>query len=65
MDPDAAHTQLRADLAAQVMLDRLAGVETERTRLEMVRSKPLPFPTDHAARLLSELDDVLTQIAAR
>ncbi len=29
---------------AEVMLDRLWGEETERTELEMVRSKPLPFP---------------------
>jgi glycine/D-amino acid oxidase-like deaminating enzyme len=32
--------------AAQVGLDLLAGVETERTRLEMVRTKPLPFPPE-------------------
>jgi glycine/D-amino acid oxidase-like deaminating enzyme len=31
---------------AQVVLDLLAGEETERTRLEMVRSKPLPFPPE-------------------
>jgi glycine/D-amino acid oxidase-like deaminating enzyme len=31
---------------AQVMLDLLAGEETERTRLEMVRGKPLPFPPE-------------------
>ncbi|MEV7727665.1 FAD-dependent oxidoreductase [Streptomyces sp. NPDC087917] len=31
---------------ADVMLDLLDGVETERTRLEMVRSKPLPFPPE-------------------
>ncbi len=30
--------------AAEVMLDRLAGLETERTALEMVRRHPLPFP---------------------
>ena len=30
--------------AAEVMLDRLSGLETGRTRLEMVRRKPLPFP---------------------
>ncbi|MCB8957738.1 MAG: FAD-dependent oxidoreductase [Nocardioides sp.] len=30
--------------AAEVMLDRLSGLETERTRLEMVRRMPLPFP---------------------
>lgn len=29
---------------AQVMLDLLSGERTERTSLEMVRSKPLPFP---------------------
>jgi glycine/D-amino acid oxidase-like deaminating enzyme len=32
--------------AADTMLDLLAGVETERTRLEMVRRKPLPFPPE-------------------
>ena len=31
---------------AQVMLDLRSGQETERTRLEMVRSKPLPFPPE-------------------
>lgn len=31
---------------AQVMLDRLSGEETERTRLDMVRTKPLPFPPE-------------------
>ncbi|MGR3935642.1 NAD(P)/FAD-dependent oxidoreductase [Streptomyces sp. BRA346] len=31
---------------AEVMLDLLAGDDTERTRLEMVRSKPLPFPPE-------------------
>ncbi len=31
---------------AQVMLDLLAGEDTERTRLEMVRSAPLPFPPE-------------------
>lgn len=31
---------------AQVMLDLLAGRETERTRLEMVRTKPIPFPPE-------------------
>ncbi|MEP9381083.1 FAD-dependent oxidoreductase [Nocardioides sp. KR10-350] len=33
---------------AQVMLDTLAGEETERTRLQMVRTKPLPFPPEPA-----------------
>lgn len=32
--------------AAEVLLDLLAGEETERTRLEMVRSRPLPFPPE-------------------
>ena len=36
---------------AQVMLDLLAGRETERTSLEMVRSRPLPFPPEPAASL--------------
>lgn len=31
---------------ADVMLDLLAGEETERTRLDMVRSKPMPFPPE-------------------
>jgi glycine/D-amino acid oxidase-like deaminating enzyme len=31
---------------AEVMLDRLAGEETERTRTRMVRTKPLPFPPE-------------------
>ncbi len=31
---------------ADVMLDLLAGEETERTRLRMVREKPLPFPPE-------------------
>ncbi|UDY22602.1 NAD(P)/FAD-dependent oxidoreductase [Nocardioides sp. Kera G14] len=31
---------------AQVMLDHLAGEITERTKLEMVRTKPLPFPPE-------------------
>ncbi|MFF5769845.1 NAD(P)/FAD-dependent oxidoreductase [Streptomyces californicus] len=31
---------------ADVMLDLLSGEETERTRLEMVRSKPMPFPPE-------------------
>ncbi|MDQ6525270.1 FAD-dependent oxidoreductase [Nocardioides sp. LHD-245] len=32
--------------AADVMLDLLAGTPTERTRLAMVREKPLPFPPE-------------------
>ncbi|HRI98849.1 MAG TPA: FAD-binding oxidoreductase, partial [Nocardioides sp.] len=35
--------------AADVMLDLLGGSDTERTRLEMVRSKPLPFPPEPLA----------------
>ncbi len=35
--------------AGQVMLDLLAGADTERTRLEMVRKRPLPFPPEPAA----------------
>ena len=31
---------------AQVALDLLSGEETERTRLEMVRRRPLPFPPE-------------------
>ncbi|MBP2328168.1 glycine/D-amino acid oxidase-like deaminating enzyme [Kibdelosporangium banguiense] len=35
--------------AADVMLDQLAGLSTERTRLRMVREKPLPFPPEPIA----------------
>jgi glycine/D-amino acid oxidase-like deaminating enzyme len=31
---------------AEVMLDLLGGADTERTRLGLVRSKPLPFPPE-------------------
>ena len=31
---------------AEVMLDQLEGADTERTRLKMVRSRPLPFPPE-------------------
>ncbi|MFF3688829.1 NAD(P)/FAD-dependent oxidoreductase [Streptomyces sp. NPDC002187] len=34
---------------ADVMLDLLAGEESERTRLKMVRTKPLPFPPEPVA----------------
>ncbi|MFD7231256.1 NAD(P)/FAD-dependent oxidoreductase [Streptomyces sp. NPDC059881] len=34
---------------AEVMLDLLAGERTERTELEMVRKKPLPFPPEPVA----------------
>lgn len=37
--------------AGDVMLDLLAGEDTERTRLEMVRKRPLPFPPEPAAAL--------------
>jgi glycine/D-amino acid oxidase-like deaminating enzyme len=37
--------------AAKVMLDQLAGRETERTQLKMVRTKPLPFPPEPFASL--------------
>ncbi len=36
---------------AQVMLDLLDGRQTERTALEMARSKPLPFPPEPARSL--------------
>ncbi|WP_394941403.1 NAD(P)/FAD-dependent oxidoreductase [Psychromicrobium sp. YIM B11713] len=37
--------------AAEVMLDQLEGLRTERTHLQMVRSRPLPFPPEPAAYL--------------
>ena len=37
--------------AAEVMLDRLSGLDTERTRLEMVRRTPLPFPPEPLASI--------------
>ncbi|WP_028643779.1 NAD(P)/FAD-dependent oxidoreductase [Nocardioides sp. URHA0020] len=37
--------------AAEVMLDRLSGLSTERTRLEMVRRTPLPFPPEPFASI--------------
>ncbi len=37
--------------AAAVMLDLLAGEETERTRLKMVRERPLPFPPEPIAAI--------------
>ncbi|MGO4593354.1 NAD(P)/FAD-dependent oxidoreductase [Leifsonia sp. 2TAF2] len=36
---------------AKVMLDLLAGRTTERTELEMVRTRPIPFPPEPAASL--------------
>lgn len=41
--------------AAEVMLDLLSGEDTERTRLEMVRRKPLPFPPEPLATIGVEL----------
>ncbi len=37
--------------AAEVMLDLLDGIRTERTELEMVRRRPLPFPPEPAAAI--------------
>lgn len=37
--------------AAEVLLDLLSGEETERTELEMVRRKPMPFPPEPVASL--------------
>ncbi|UWF77294.1 NAD(P)/FAD-dependent oxidoreductase [Microbacterium neungamense] len=37
--------------AADVMLDRLSGLETERTEFEMVRTRPIPFPPEPAAAI--------------
>jgi hypothetical protein len=33
------------------MLDQLAGLDTERTRLKMVQEKPIPFPPEPAASI--------------
>ena len=37
--------------AADVMLDKLEGLTTERTELRMVRERPLPFPPEPAASI--------------
>ncbi|TFC75890.1 FAD-dependent oxidoreductase [Cryobacterium cheniae] len=37
--------------AAKVMLDQLAARQTERTQLEMVRGRPLPFPPEPLASM--------------
>ncbi|GAA5030700.1 FAD-dependent oxidoreductase [Microbacterium fluvii] len=37
--------------AADVMLDLLAGTKNEKTQLEMVRKRPLPFPPEPAASI--------------
>jgi hypothetical protein len=36
---------------AKVMLDLLAGRTTERTELDLVKSRPLPFPPEPAASI--------------
>jgi len=35
--------------AANVLLDKVFGLDTERTRLRMVRERPLPFPPEPLA----------------
>ncbi|MCD2442069.1 FAD-binding oxidoreductase [Agromyces sp. SYSU K20354] len=40
-----------ARFAADVMLDRLAGLDTERTSLAMVEDRPWPFPPEPAASI--------------
>ena len=40
-----------ARFAADVCLDLLDGASTRRTRLEMVRDKPLPFPPEPLASI--------------
>ena len=40
-----------ARFAADVMLDRLSGVDSERTSLAMVRDRPWPFPPEPLASL--------------
>ncbi|WP_062204033.1 NAD(P)/FAD-dependent oxidoreductase [Demequina salsinemoris] len=37
--------------AANVLLDLLSGSETERTRLQMVKERPLPFPPEPVAAI--------------
>ena len=41
--------------AANVMLDLLAGQRTERTELELVRSRPVPFPPEPARSAVAQL----------
>jgi len=50
---------------AQVMLDRLDGLDTERTRLRMVKEKPLPFPPEPVRSLGIELTLRATAAADR
>ena len=40
---------------AHVMLDLLSGADTDRTRLAMVRSKPVPFPPEPARSAVIQL----------
>lgn len=40
---------------ADTMLDQLWGLDTERTRLKMVRGKPLPFPPEPARQIAIDL----------
>ncbi len=41
--------------AAQVLLDKLSNADTERTRLALVRSRPLPFPPEPARSAVIQL----------
>ena len=41
--------------AANVTLDLLAGQRTERTELELVRSRPVPFPPEPARSAVVQL----------
>jgi glycine/D-amino acid oxidase-like deaminating enzyme len=50
---------------AQVMLDLLDGADTERTRLQMVRSTPLPFPPEPARRWVIDLTTAAIRSADR
>ncbi|WP_017583083.1 NAD(P)/FAD-dependent oxidoreductase [Nocardiopsis valliformis] len=50
---------------AQVMLDKLDGLDTERTRLRMVKEKPLPFPPEPVRSLGIELTLRATAAADR
>lgn len=50
---------------AQVLLDLLDGADTERTRLDMVRSTPLPFPPGPARRWAIDLTTAAMRSADR
>lgn len=50
---------------AQVMLDLLDAADTERTRLQMVRSTPLPFPPEPARRWVIDLTTAAIRSADR